>query len=167
MSAAQLPARRQRRRCSFAFSLSVRRLSSSQLKRAERGRILIDGIDISTLSLHELRKRIALVGQEATMYAGSVRANIDPSLEFDDAACRLALNDVGLKAVTLDQTVVEGGTNFSLGERQLLSLARGLLRLERSPILLLDEASSAMDEDTDRKIQEVIRHSACGDGLTS
>ena len=130
---------------------------------AERGRILIDGIDISTLSLHELRKRIALVAQDATMFAGSIRQNLDPAGEYDDGACWSALKDVGLDAVrSLDQTVVEGGANFSLGERQLLSLARGLLRLGIAPILVLDEASASLDEETDRKIQAVIRSSACG-----
>lgn len=134
----------------------------------ESGSIVLDGLDISKVKLSELRKRITTVPQDSSAFAGTVRFNLDPTAEeHDDASMWDALRRVGLAdeqgrdgfgvVKTLDDDIAEGAKNLSSGQRQLLSLARGLLKLRNSSILVLDEASASLDNDTDEKIQRTIR----------
>lgn len=125
------------------------------------GRIVVDGIDISTVGLHDLRSRFGIIPQDPTLFNGTVRYNLDPLCQHTDqeiwevlGKCQLreAVQD---KAGGLDSIVVEDGTNWSMGQRQLFCLGRALLR--RSKILVLDEATASIDNATDTMLQETIR----------
>ncbi|CAF5115179.1 unnamed protein product [Rotaria sp. Silwood1] len=127
---------------------------------AINGTILIDDIDIARLSLNHLRSHLSVIPQVPILFCGTLRYNIDPFERFSDEECLTALEAVQLKQLVrnhpdgLHLLVTESGTNLSAGERQLVCVARAILK--RSHILLIDEATANVDHTTDRMIQEVI-----------
>ncbi|EON64929.1 hypothetical protein W97_04163 [Coniosporium apollinis CBS 100218] len=129
------------------------------------GSITIDGVDIGRVGLYDLRSRLAIIPQDPTLFRGTIRSNLDPFNEHTDLELWAALRQADLVAqdasmedrtqrIHLDSVVEEEGLNFSLGQRQLMALARALVR--GSQIIVCDEATSSVDMETDQKIQKTI-----------
>jgi len=120
------------------------------------GKIFIDGRDWSSVPLSTLRSSLCIIPQQPVLIQASVRRNLDPDDLYNDALIRQALSKCGLADQDLDMKVEHGGANMSVGERQLLCLARALLQTS-CKIVCLDEATASIDMETDKMIQETLR----------
>lgn len=126
-----------------------------------KGTILLGDVSIHDIPLHKLRKSMGIISQDNTLYSDTLRFNLDPFHQYTDKEIWDALENVGLKAVIfkhpmqLEQRIVAGVDNFSVGERQLLVVAR--IFLLKPNIIVMDEATSSIDDETDSKLQKLLR----------
>lgn len=138
----------------------------------ETGHILIDGVDITKIGLQDLRQAITIIPQDPTLFSGTIRSNLDPFNQYTDEQIFESLRRVNLiapgetesdnsasenqnKFLNLSSVVAESGNNLSQGQRQLMCLARSLLKNPR--VILLDEATASIDYKSDSMIQQTIR----------
>ena len=171
-------------RCQIGAGKSTLMVALLRIVELDSGSIKIDGVDISTLGLTKLRSKIAVIPQDPILFSGTVRSNLDPFDEYEDIRLFEVLAHVGLyvqmekisSKSSLSSTgsaptekksgrtqpirsllaeVLEGGTNFSVGQRQLLVIARAMLT--GASIVIMDEATASVDSDTDARIQRVLR----------
>ena len=134
------------------------------------GQILLDGIDCARVPLQQLRSALAIIPQDPVLFTGNIRFQLDPFAQYPDSALWAALDQVSMADFVrasqgkLEEIVLEGGENLSQGQRQLLCIARALIRKAR--VLVMDEGTSAVDPQTDDLIQKVLRGSANREGTT-
>ncbi|KAG2220577.1 hypothetical protein INT45_008758 [Circinella minor] len=143
-------------------------LSLFRFMEATSGQIFIDGVDISKIGLEDLRSRLTIIPQDPVLFSGTLRSNLDPFDQHDDVELWAALKrshlidhhqeeeeDNNKNTISLDSPVTANGSNWSQGQRQLIALARALVK--KSSLIILDEATSSVDFDTDHRIQQTIR----------
>jgi ABC-type multidrug transport system fused ATPase/permease subunit len=129
------------------------------------GSVYFDNLETHKINLDALRSNVTIIPQIPELLSGTLRGNLDPFDQYDDAALNDALRAAGLfsiqsetdeSRITLESQISSGGANLSVGQRQILALARAIVR--KSKLLILDEATSAIDYETDTVIQESLRH---------